>query len=185
MAPRRPGRKGKAKARFLARNKTAAKRKRAKKAAPLSAPPLRPRKVLGRRKGASAPRLVARPRHEIGNDIYDRDLERNPANFQPLTPLSFLERAAQVFPEHPAIVHARRTHTYAKFYARARRLASALAEARHPQGRHGRGDAGQHAADAGSALWRADDGRGAQRAQHAARSRRRSPSCSIMAKRRC
>ncbi len=60
--------------------------------------------------------------------IYDRDLDRNPANFQPLTPLSFLARAAAVFPQNAAIIHGARTWTYAEFYARARRLASALAK---------------------------------------------------------
>ncbi len=59
--------------------------------------------------------------------IYDVDLDRNPANFQPLTPLSFLERAAAVFPQRTAIVHGSGTWTYAEFHARARRLASALA----------------------------------------------------------
>jgi len=58
---------------------------------------------------------------------YDTDLDRNPANFQPLTPLSLLERAAAVFPDHPAIVHGRLRRSYAEFYARSRRLASALA----------------------------------------------------------
>jgi fatty-acyl-CoA synthase len=67
------------------------------------------------------------------NTIYDIDLDRNPANFQPLTPLSFLERAAAVFPRRTAIVHGARSWTYAQFYARARRLASALA--RHGIGR--------------------------------------------------
>jgi fatty-acyl-CoA synthase len=57
---------------------------------------------------------------------YDIDLDRNPANFQPLTPLSFLERAASVFPEHPAIVHGARRWNYREFYLRCRRLASAL-----------------------------------------------------------
>jgi fatty-acyl-CoA synthase len=66
---------------------------------------------------------------------YDIDLDKNPANFQPLTPLSFLQRAAAVFPEQVAIVHGPLRRTYAAFYARTRRLASALA-------RHGirRGD---------------------------------------------
>ncbi len=59
--------------------------------------------------------------------IYDVGLDRNPANFQPLTPLSFLDRAATVFPQRTAIVHGARSLTYAEFYARARRLASALA----------------------------------------------------------
>jgi fatty-acyl-CoA synthase len=59
---------------------------------------------------------------------YDLDLDRNPANFQPLTPLGFLERAANVFPDHTAIIHGKLTRSYRDFYARARRLASALAE---------------------------------------------------------
>ena len=59
---------------------------------------------------------------------YDTDLDRNPANFQPLTPLGFLERAASVFPQHTAIIHGPLRRTYAEFYARARLLASALAK---------------------------------------------------------
>jgi fatty-acyl-CoA synthase len=62
------------------------------------------------------------------NTIYDIGLDRNAANFQPLTPLSFLERAAAVFPDRTAIVHGARTWTYTQFYERARRLASALAQ---------------------------------------------------------
>src|SRR5262249_28632820 len=57
---------------------------------------------------------------------YDTDLDRNPANFQPLTPLTLLEGAAGVFPDHTAIIHGRLRRSYAEFYARARRLASAL-----------------------------------------------------------
>jgi fatty-acyl-CoA synthase len=59
---------------------------------------------------------------------YDTDLDRNPANYQPLTPLGFLERAASVFPQHTAIIHGPLRRTYAEFYARARRLGSALAK---------------------------------------------------------
>src|SRR6201988_2634717 len=59
---------------------------------------------------------------------YDADLDRNAANFQPLTPLSFLERAAAVFPDRTAIIHGPLRRSYAEFYARARRLASALAQ---------------------------------------------------------
>jgi fatty-acyl-CoA synthase len=59
---------------------------------------------------------------------YDRDLDRNSANFQPLTPLGFLERAAAVFPDRLAIVHGALRRTYRDFYARSRRLASALAK---------------------------------------------------------
>src|SRR5512133_3842172 len=57
---------------------------------------------------------------------YDIDLDRNPANFQPLTPLSFLERSAAVFPDHTAIIHGALQRSYADFYARSRRLASSL-----------------------------------------------------------
>jgi fatty-acyl-CoA synthase len=59
---------------------------------------------------------------------YDVDLDRNPANFQPLTPLTFLERAAAVFPDHVAIIHGALKRNYRDFYARCRRLASALAK---------------------------------------------------------
>ncbi|MFN3673443.1 MAG: AMP-binding protein, partial [Bosea sp. (in: a-proteobacteria)] len=65
---------------------------------------------------------------------YDTDLDRNPANFQPLTPLTFLERAASVFPEQTAIIHGPLRRSYAEFYARSRRLASALA--RHGVGKN-------------------------------------------------
>ena len=57
---------------------------------------------------------------------YNTGLDRNPANFQPLTPLTFLERAASVFPDHTAIVHGALRRSYADFYLRSRQLASAL-----------------------------------------------------------
>jgi fatty-acyl-CoA synthase len=57
---------------------------------------------------------------------YDTDLDRNPANFQPLSPLPFLERAASVFPNHTAVIHGPLKRSYAELYARTRRLASAL-----------------------------------------------------------
>jgi fatty-acyl-CoA synthase len=59
--------------------------------------------------------------------LYDTDLGKTAANYQPLTPLGFLERAAAVFPDHTAIIHGKRRYSYAEFYARCRRLASALA----------------------------------------------------------
>jgi fatty-acyl-CoA synthase len=59
---------------------------------------------------------------------YDIDLDRNPANFQPLTPLSLLERSAAVFPGHSAIIHGPLRRSYVEFYTRTRRLASALAQ---------------------------------------------------------
>ncbi|WP_292897640.1 acyl-CoA synthetase [Nitratireductor sp.] len=60
-------------------------------------------------------------------NAYDRDLDRNPANFQPLTPLVLLERAAKVFPDEVAIIHGNERVTYARFWERSLRLASALA----------------------------------------------------------
>ncbi|MDO6962812.1 acyl-CoA synthetase [Rhizobium alvei] len=59
--------------------------------------------------------------------IYDRDLDRNEANFAQLTPLTFLERAADVFPDRVAIVHGSYRETYRELRLRSRRLASALA----------------------------------------------------------
>jgi len=59
---------------------------------------------------------------------YNNDLDRTPANYQPLTPLTFLERAATVFPEHTAIIHGPLRRSYAAFYARARQLGSALSQ---------------------------------------------------------
>jgi fatty-acyl-CoA synthase len=61
--------------------------------------------------------------------IYERDLDRNPANYAPLTPLSFLERAAYVYPHRTAAVHGDLRITWHEAYARCRRLASALARA--------------------------------------------------------
>ena len=59
---------------------------------------------------------------------YDQDLGRNPANHQPLTPLTLLERAVAVWPERTAVIHGRQTHSYHELYARCRRLASALSQ---------------------------------------------------------
>jgi len=58
---------------------------------------------------------------------YDIDLDRNRANYAPLTPLGFVERAACVYPQRLAVVHGARRYTWAENYARCRRLASALA----------------------------------------------------------
>jgi len=66
---------------------------------------------------------------------YEHGLERNPANHQPLTPLLFLERAAQVFPGHLAVVHGSLRQDYRTLRDRCVRLAAAL----HRRG-IGRGD---------------------------------------------
>ena len=60
--------------------------------------------------------------------IFDTNLQQQEANFEPLSPVSFLRRAAQVAPTHTAIVHGDRRYTYAQFYERSCRLASALSK---------------------------------------------------------
>ncbi|MFD1696966.1 acyl-CoA synthetase [Roseibium aestuarii] len=57
---------------------------------------------------------------------YDQGLARREANYTPLSPLSFLARAADVFPDHIAIIHGKAKTDYRTFYARARQLGSAL-----------------------------------------------------------
>jgi len=59
-------------------------------------------------------------------NAYERHLDKNPANYSPLTPLSFLERAAYVYPDRPSVIHGSQRYTWRQTYERARRLASAL-----------------------------------------------------------
>ncbi len=119
-----------------------AKKRAAKKAAARPAPkpaprprksPARPREALRRRRASIRAAQPVKPR--VSTNPYELGLERNAANYQPLTPITFLERAAKVFPERIAIVHGAVRTNYADFYTRTRKLASALA-------RHGikRGD---------------------------------------------
>ena len=112
--------------------KPAAKAARGAKAAPKTAPAPKPivlrRPVKNR---ASVTRLpTSRPAphkaHLLSSNIYERNLDKTPANFAPLTPLQFLERSASVYPDHLALVHGPRRQTWAETYARCRQLASAL-----------------------------------------------------------
>jgi fatty-acyl-CoA synthase len=61
-------------------------------------------------------------------NIYERELGKTAANYAPLTPLSFLERAAYVYPNKVSIIHGAQRFTWKETYARCRRLASALAK---------------------------------------------------------
>ena len=61
--------------------------------------------------------------------MFDQHLDRNPANYVPLSPVSFLTRAARIYGPRTAVIHGDRRITYAQFLERARRLASALAAA--------------------------------------------------------
>jgi len=58
--------------------------------------------------------------------IFDHDLEKNPANFVPLSPVSFLRRAAQIAPNHTAIIDGERKFSYFEFWKRSSQLASGL-----------------------------------------------------------
>jgi fatty-acyl-CoA synthase len=58
---------------------------------------------------------------------FEQNLAKNPANYQPLTPLSFLARTALASPKQTAIIHGNARVSYAEFYARCRRLGCALA----------------------------------------------------------
>ena len=69
-----------------------------------------------------------------GTSPYDIGLGKNPANYAPLTPLTFLEWAAAVCPERPAVIHGERRFTWRETDARCRRLASALARRRIGRG---------------------------------------------------
>jgi fatty-acyl-CoA synthase len=60
------------------------------------------------------------------NNIYEIGLDKNAANFVALTPITFLERSAAVYPDHVAVVHGPIRRTWRETHARARRLASAL-----------------------------------------------------------
>ena len=60
-------------------------------------------------------------------NIFDTGLAANPANFEPLSPVSFLRRAARVYPEKTAVIHGARRISYREFHERSCRLASALA----------------------------------------------------------
>jgi fatty-acyl-CoA synthase len=59
-------------------------------------------------------------------DVYDTGLDRNHANFAPLTPLTFLRWSADVYPRRCALVHGARRFTWREVEGRCRRLASAL-----------------------------------------------------------
>lgn len=62
----------------------------------------------------------------MAENIFDTHLGKNPANYQPLSPLSFLQRSAQVYPNHESVIHGQRTYTYSQTYTRCVKLASAL-----------------------------------------------------------
>src|SRR5436305_2174280 len=118
---------GKSAAKKPARRKSVGKAKKPVAPKPILVPTLR-RPVKNRPAVARVP--SPRPaRHRappLAGGIFERDLEKNAANYAPLTPLQFLERSASVYPDRLALVHGPRRQTWAATYERCRRLASAL-----------------------------------------------------------
>ena len=83
----------------------------------------------GRPEGKSAPQRVSAEGIPVSSDPFETDLDRNAANYAPLTPLSFIARTAAIWPRRLAVVHGTRRLAWAEVYERSRRLASALAAA--------------------------------------------------------
>ena len=128
---RKPAKPRKAAAKKPARQKAAApKAKKTVAPKPIVRPALR-RPVKGRPSVARmpSPRPAPHKAPALSSNIYERDLEKTPANYAALTPLQFLERSASVYPDHLALVHGPRRQTWAATYERCRRLASALEQA--------------------------------------------------------
>lgn len=62
----------------------------------------------------------------MSGTAYDMGLEKNGANYIGLSPLSFIQRSRDVFPDHPAVVYGKRRYTWRQAYERCVRLAGAL-----------------------------------------------------------
>ena len=59
-------------------------------------------------------------------DMYNTNLDKNHANFTPLSPLSFLQRSAEVYPNRLSIIHGSKKYTWSDTFKRSKQLASAL-----------------------------------------------------------
>jgi fatty-acyl-CoA synthase len=66
---------------------------------------------------------------QMETNPYESGLDKNPANFVPLSPIGFLLRSAAVYPDHPAVVYGARRYGWRETLERCRRLAAALAAA--------------------------------------------------------
>ena len=104
---------------------------------------------------------------KVAGGVYETELDRNDADFVPLSPLTFLERAASVRPDRTAIVHGEIRRSSAETFSRVRRLGSRAA--RLWSRRHGRSACEQHAGAVRGPFRRAARRRGAERHQHPAR----------------
>ena len=99
--------------------------------------------------------------------IYEQDLSKTPANFAALSPVSFLERSADIYPDLPAVIHGRRHYTWAQVRERSARLAAALQASGIQRGATVSVMLSNTPRNAGSALRRACGERGVARPQHA------------------
>lgn len=67
------------------------------------------------------------PIRAISNtSIYEQHLDRNTANYVPMSPVGWLTRAADIYPEYTAVVHGKRRYSYSEFHQRCCRLSSGL-----------------------------------------------------------
>src|SRR6478609_8725715 len=125
---RKGGKPARKKAAAKANARKPAARKKAVAPKPIARPVLR-RPVKGRASVARMPSARPAPAHKAPSltaNIYERDLDKTPANFAALTPLQFIERSASVYPDSIALIHGARRQSWAETYARCRKLASAL-----------------------------------------------------------
>jgi fatty-acyl-CoA synthase len=135
MAKKKAGKgagKGKRPTRRTPAKRAGAKAKKpARKAAEPIAKPAAPKPVarVRRRRRIPGARPAPHKAPALPGNIFERDLDKTPANYATLTPLQFLERTASVYPERLALVHGPRRQTWAETYTRCRRLASALERA--------------------------------------------------------
>jgi len=77
--------------------------------------------------GQTGPTYEWRKTAHMTQNPFEQNLDPNPANYQPLTPLTLLSRAAGTFPTHTAVIHGQSRIDYQTFYRRCRQLASQLA----------------------------------------------------------
>ncbi len=64
--------------------------------------------------------------NDNSSNIYKQGLEKNAANYVPLSPLTFIARSAYIYPDRVSVIHGQRRYTWLETFNRARRLASAL-----------------------------------------------------------
>ena len=64
--------------------------------------------------------------NDNSSNIYNQGLEKNAANYVPLSPLTFIARSAYIYPDRVSVIHGQRRFTWLETFNRAKRLASAL-----------------------------------------------------------